>query len=210
MSRAGARGLGLWSVGGLLLGLLILAASAAQADLWLEGRVVGVADGDTLTLLESAGRAGRPVMHRVRLAGIDAPERGQAFGRQAKRSLAELVYGKQVRVEIRDRDQYGRLVGRVFVGALDVNREQLRRGLAWVYRHYNADPDDLAAEAEARQARRGLWVEAHPVPPWEFRASRRQVSRAPAPGWRDQKTSLTAAMPNQRNWDGSEERSRPG
>ena len=151
-----------------LTGALLCALPCAAAS--LSGVVVGVADGDTLTVLD-AGLA----QHRVRLAGIDAPEKRQAFGQRSKQSLARLVHGRPVRIEGRKTDRYGRLVGKVLVGDLDVNREQVRRGLAWHYLAYEREqsPADRRlyadAEASARQERRGLWSEPGALPPWEFR-----------------------------------------
>jgi endonuclease YncB( thermonuclease family) len=153
----------------LLGAALFPTAVAALADV-LSGRIVAVADGDTLTVLDSARR-----QHKVRLAGIDAPEKKQPFGTVSRQSLAQLTHGKQVLVEWYKRDRYGRLVGKVYVGNLDVNLEQVRRGLAWHYLEYASEqaPADRTAysvtEYGARSARRGLWADPRPVPPWEWR-----------------------------------------
>lgn len=146
---------------------LIIVASLARAET-LSGVVVGVSDGDTLTLLvEDKLRV------KIRLHGIDAPESKQAFGQRAKQSLSELAYNKDARVEVVDRDRYGRTVGVVFVGDVNVNAEQVRTGMAWWYRQYAKDDTTLEAlEAEARKERRGLWQDKEPVPPWEFRRAR--------------------------------------
>lgn len=136
----------------------------AYADSAYEGRVVGVSDGDTITVL-----VGGHKQIKVRLAEIDAPEKSQAFGQRTKQSLSDMVFGKTVRVEQRDVDRYGRVVGRVFIGGTDVNAEQVRQGMAWVYRQYLRDTALLTVEKEAREARRGLWSDPHPVPPWEYR-----------------------------------------
>jgi len=154
----------------LLLGAaLVLAASAALAEV-LVGRVVAVADGDTLTVLDASRR-----QRKVRLAGIDAPEKKQPFGNVSRQSLGQLTQGKQVLVEWHKRDRYGRLVGKVYVDNLDVNLEQIRRGLAWHYVEY-ANEQSLAdrtsysvTEHGARSARRGLWQDSSPIPPWEWR-----------------------------------------
>ncbi|WP_337287213.1 thermonuclease family protein [Candidatus Methylomirabilis sp.] len=129
-----------------------------------EGRVVGVSDGDTITVLMGGHK-----QIKVRLAEIDAPEKSQAFGQRSKQSLSDMIFGKSVRVEQRDVDRYGRVVGRVFIGGTDVNAEQVRQGMAWVYRQYLRDTTLLTVEKEAREARRGLWSDPHPVPPWEYR-----------------------------------------
>ena len=150
-----------------VLWLLLLAPfGAVLADAAeYTGKVVAIADGDTLTLL---------VDHRqlkIRLAEIDTPERGQPYGSRAKEALSKLAFGKRARVVATDRDRYGRIVGRVYVGDTDVNAELVRRGAAWVYRQYAKDPGLFALEAEARRAKRGLWglPEAERVPPWEWR-----------------------------------------
>lgn len=147
----------------LLSTLFLLWGSLAQAEI-LEGRVVGVHDGDTITVL-SAERQD----WRVRLAEIDAPELHQPWGQRSKQSLSDLVYDHSVRVLWKQQDRYGRIVGRVYVGDIDVSAEQVRRGLAWVYERYATDPSLVPIEAEARADRRGLWVDPAPVPPWEYR-----------------------------------------
>lgn len=134
------------------------------------GKVVGVADGDTITVLENR------TQHRIRLYGIDAPERGQDFGSRARQFVADLVFGNQVRVVKQDLDRYGRIVGIVYVGDTCVNEELVRNGLAWVYRRYCRIPvcrDWLAMETRARESGIGLWSHRDPVPPWEFRRGRR-------------------------------------
>lgn len=143
----------------LLLGLLLAAPSWAE----LAGRVVAVHDGDTITVLV----AGRDI--RVRLAGIDAPEWGQPFRNASRHALEAQLAGREVRVVERGRDGFGRVLGRVYVGAVDVNAEQVRSGYAWVFRRFEQDPVLLALEAEAEAARRGLWREPNPVPPWRWR-----------------------------------------
>jgi endonuclease YncB( thermonuclease family) len=145
----------------LRLFIILIIALPVFASPVYEGKVVGISDGETITVLLS-GR-----QKKVRLAEIDAPEKSQAFGQRAKQSLSELVFGKQVRVEQQDRDRYGRVVGRVYAGGLDVNAEQIRKGMAWIYRQYNKDRSLLAIESEAKSAKRGLWSEPNAIPPWE-------------------------------------------
>jgi endonuclease YncB( thermonuclease family) len=132
------------------------------------GRVVSIADGDTLKVLDNADR-----QHRIRLFGIDAPEKAQAFGKQSKKNLADKVFGETVRVEVVDIDRYGREVGRIYLGERFINLEQVRDGCAWRYTTYDRHHEFDAAEAEARTQRRGLWAAAHPTPPWEYRHARR-------------------------------------
>ena len=132
----------------------------------LTGRVVGITDGDTLTLLTPDHR-----QTKVRLAEIDTPERRQPYGSRAREVLADLAFQRQVRVVVEDTDRNGRVVGHVYADARDLNAEMVRRGAAWVYDRYNHDPALPVLEAEARAARRGLWAlpEAERLPPWEWR-----------------------------------------
>lgn len=152
------------------LAMLALALSAAIAD-ELRGRVVGISDGDTLTLLTDQRE-----QVRIRLSDIDTPERHQPYGTRARQVLSDLAFGQRARIEVRDIDRYGRTVGRVFVGAVDVSAELVKRGAAWVFRRYSNDPGLLRLEAEAQASRRGLWAlpEAERVPPWEWRAAARR------------------------------------
>jgi len=140
-------------------------AAGAGAEL-IEGRVVAVYDGDTIDVL--VGK--RPV--RVRLAGIDTPERGQPWADRSKRALAARVAGKPVRVIGLDVDAYGRTVGEVYADDVCVGCELVREGHAWVYRRYSDDPVLLALEADARARGAGLWSlpESQRIPPWEWRA----------------------------------------
>ena len=127
------------------------------------GRVVGVTDGDTISVM----RDGRSV--RVRLEGIDCPERGQDFGQRAKQFTSDMAFGKDAVVEVRDVDRYGRLVARVSVGGEDVSLALVRSGLAWHYTKYSRDPKLAEAEITAKSAQLGLWSRSAPTPPWEFR-----------------------------------------
>lgn len=149
-------------IAGSLLLLLALSAVAESAE--LAGRVVGVTDGDSLTLLVNGLE-----QVKVRLAEIDAPEHDQPFGQRSKQSLSELIYNRLVTVKVWDRDDYGRTVGVVWIGDRNVDAEQVRRGMAWVYRQFAKTGDLYRLEAEAKQARRGLWADVAPVPPWEWR-----------------------------------------
>lgn len=136
----------------------------------LEGICVGVSDGDSLHLeLPDGERV------RVRLYGIDAPEKDQECALAARKKLGKLIYDKEIRVEVLDVDKYGRYVGKVYAGARYVNRYMLKEGLAWHYKHYAAD-DELLAEAEARAkaAGRGIWATESPCRPRVFRSEQRK------------------------------------
>ena len=155
----------------LLLALLFAFACNAAT---ITGRVVAVADGDTITVLDAD-----KVQHKIRLAGIDAPEKKQAFGNRSKESLSDLTFGKAVNVETNKRDRYDREIGKVLVNGQDVNLVQVERGMAWFYRQYQLEqsPNDRtlyeAAEDAARAGKRGLWRDVDPTPPWDFRRATR-------------------------------------
>lgn len=150
----------------LLLTALALALSfPAWAD--FTGNVVGVADGDTITVLDA-----QKVQHKVRLAEIDAPEKAQAFGNKSKQALSVLVFGKQVSVVEQGQDKYKRTIGRIYLGDVDVSAEQVKQGMAWVYRKYSKDKTLLPLEDEAKTQRLGLWADTNPTPPWEWRHSK--------------------------------------
>ena len=162
----------------LILGALFLwlLQGCATADT-LTGRVINITDGDTLTILNSSFQ-----QHQIRLTGIDAPESEQPFGTVSRQQLAGLVFGKQVTVQYDEQDRYGRTLGKVLVNGQDVNLKQVQDGLAWYYKYYQSDqaPVDRVAysmaEIQARQARLGLWAEAHPIPPWDWRRGERAVT----------------------------------
>ena len=142
----------------------------ANATTYLLGRVVAIADGDTITVVDS-----EQIQHKIRLTGIDAPEKKQAFGEVSRQNIARLVFGADVLVEIRKRDRYQRELGRVVVGGMDVNLTQIQSGMAWHYKKYEMEQPFAErqaysdAEQIARAARVGLWNDSSPIPPWEFR-----------------------------------------
>lgn len=148
----------------VLIGLLLGATAQAAS---FQGRVVSVADGDTVTVLTDGN-----TQLRVRLANIDCPERGgQPWGQRAREAAAVLVAGRQVRVETSGKDRYERYIGTVHVDGLNVNTQLVRDGHCWVYTRYNQDPALPALQAEAKAAERGLWSlpPAERVEPWLWR-----------------------------------------
>ena len=136
----------------------------------LHGQVVGVSDGDTVTVLDADKRP-----NKIRLAGIDAPEKAQAYGQKAKDSLSELVYGKTVDVQWTKLDRYNRIVGKITLNHVDINLEQIKRGMAWHYKQYQLGQtmQDRISYAEyelrARDKKIGLWQDPLPTEPWTYR-----------------------------------------
>lgn len=143
----------------IFMAIAVKAAIAASAT----GPVTGVSDGDTFYMAIDGVKA------RVRLSDIDAPEKKQPFGRRSEQSLRELIGKKIVSVTWDSTDRYGRLLAQVQEGNVDINAEQIRRGMAWVYRKYSRSPGLYALENEARLLRQGLWVDPEPVEPWLWR-----------------------------------------
>ena len=153
----------------LILVLFLFLSNFATAKT-IEGLVVGVADGDTITVLDQQKNT-----YKIRLQGIDAPEKKQAFGEKSKQSLHDLVHKKQVRIEYDKEDKYGRIVGKVTVDDVDVCLQQLVLGMAWHYKKYQNEQSvsDRAlysdTELKSKSLKLGLWTDDTPMPPWEFR-----------------------------------------
>jgi len=149
----------------VLIGLVTLMSTGFAVGESFTGKVVNVTDGDTVVVL----RAGN-IQEKIRLAEIDCPEKSQAFGQRAKQFTLDKAAQKNVTVEVRDHDRYGRTVGEVFLpDGKSLNRELVRNGYAWWYRQYSKDLSLGENEQEARSARRGLWSDPNPIPPWDFR-----------------------------------------
>jgi len=146
----------------LLFLLLACTFNAAHAEEFL-AKVIAVLDGDTVLVLRGAQQI------KVRLVNIDAPEKAQEYGMASRQSLVEMVLRKQVQVSSQAMDEYGRMVAQIEVGGLKVNEEQVRRGMAWEYSHFHSDRHYIALQSEAQQARRGLWAQSSPMPPWQWR-----------------------------------------
>lgn len=159
-----------WTLIGFTLAYSISHALAGQV---IPGKVVGITDGDTLTLLDE-----NQTQYRIRVSGIDTPERGQAFGHVASENLAKLAFGQLAAADCQKQDRYGRWVCVVRVGGVDVGLAQIKSGLAWHYKKYASEqtPTDqelyAKAEQEAKVAGIGLWKDADPIPPWDWRKRR--------------------------------------
>lgn len=160
----------------VLLLFAVGATAHARPTESFSGRVVAVLDGDTIDVM----RDGKAV--RVRLAGVDCPEKRQAYGQKAKRFTSRLAFGWTVTVEYRRHDRYGRVIGKVRLpDSRALERELVRAGLAWWYRKYAPRDRDLARlEEKARMARFGLWADPQPVAPWDFRREGRTHRPAPS------------------------------
>ena len=145
--------------------VLMLLVFEVNADV-LNGTVVGVSDGDTITVLDKSNNE-----HKVRLMGIDAPEKSQAFGNEAKQTLSNYIYKKEVSVEYKKLDKYKRIVGKVTLDGQDICLQMIREGMAWHYTEYEKEQSKtdrdlyLKAEAKAREVNLGLWVQRRPVSP---------------------------------------------
>ena len=170
----------------VFIGLVLAACGQASTERglanrpensYIYGTVVGITDGDTLTLLTSEKK-----QVKIRLAEIDTPERGQPYGSKARQALADLTFQKDVAVLYVDTDRYGRTVGRIYVGEVDVSGELVHSGAAWVYRQYSTDPTLLDLEEKAKSAKRGLWglPEVERIPPWLWRRGQRKPSNSTA------------------------------
>ncbi len=145
----------------------------------LTGRVVRIADGDTLTVLDAMN-----AQQRIRLQGIDAPESHQTFGTQSKKNLSDLVFDKEVTAICGKADQYGRLVCKIVLGEQDINLEQVRAGMAWQYKEFEREQSSedrglyAQAEDEAHKMRRGLWIDTNPTEPSQFRREEKRERKA--------------------------------
>ena len=171
-----------------LLSAFTFSVSCLAGDV-IQGRVVSVSDGDTITVLDADHQ-----QHKIRLSGIDAPEKAQSFGQRSKENLSQLIFGRDVAVEWRKKDRYGRTVGKVMVAEpacreaacpkiLDACHAQIIAGMAWWYRQYAKEQESGDAnryeqsELEARARRIGLWSDPQPTPPWEWRKEKKSHAR---------------------------------
>ena len=152
----------------LLSSLMLFSALWLHAE-EISGKVIKVADGDTLTILTSSKE-----QVRIRLASIDAPEKSQDFGNVSKKSLNSMCYGANANVVVQDTDRYGRKVGVVYCNGIEVNLEQVERGLAWVYIKYAKEQKYFDAESRAKNKKIGIWSMDNLIPAWEFRKSHQE------------------------------------
>ena len=156
-----------------ILTILTLLFAFTASAFEFAGKVVGVADGDTITVLYGKKE------YKIRFQHIDCPESSQAFGTKAKQVLSNKVFGKTVTVRWKEKDRYKRILGDVYVGQRWINVEMVNEGMAWHYKFFSKDASIGAIEAKARAAKRGIWSQPNPVPPWEFRRKKSSTSKAP-------------------------------
>ncbi|GAA4431175.1 thermonuclease family protein [Bremerella cremea] len=139
----------------------------------LRGKVVFVADGDTIGVLDADNQ-----QRRVRLEGIDAPESNQAFGNKSKRILSDACHGKEVLVVYTSEDQYGRILGQIYVDDRWLNHDQIESGMAWHYRHFSGDAHLAELQKQSQKAQKGIWSDPNPQQPWRFRLDERRRREA--------------------------------
>ena len=178
--------------------LLLLCLSACSDD--LQGKVIRIADGDTITILDKTN-----AQQIIRLQGIDAPEKGQAYGNVSRQHLVTLIAGKNVRVAWKSRDRYQRILGTVYLNEKDMNLEMLKVGLAWHYKKYDSNPVYAKAEADARSNKLGLWRDPNPINPDRFRKVKTaKKENMKTPPKRSQNLTMNAGtkyeVPNGRQW----------
>ena len=153
----------------ILITILIMFPLLLSAQV-LKGRAVGITDGDTFTLLVN----GHDHV-KIRIDGIDAPEKGQAFGNRAKEYLSGMIWGKELTVTVTKKDRYGRSIGKISTPEIpDVGLEMIKAGLAWQYRDYNKDESYAEAERLACENKKGLWIYKNPIRPQDFRKDHRK------------------------------------
>jgi endonuclease YncB( thermonuclease family) len=153
-----------------ILFLIVFQLSVMVPAAEIRGKVVAVLDGDTVTVLDDLDKA----KFWIRLSGIDAPEKKQAFGSAAKKHLSGLVLGKMVSVRFKEVDRYGRIVGTTWIDGEDINLRMLRDGMAWHYSFFDKTPEYAEAERMAQNNKCGLWIERNPVNPHQFRKMNRR------------------------------------
>lgn len=175
-----------FSPAAIILAFLAFLTGNVLAGERITGHVVGITDGDTITVFTSIDGA-----IKVRLASIDAPEKYQAFGTRAREVIAALCFDKPAEIEATGHDRNGRTVGAVRCAGIDVGEELVRRGFAWVFPRYAPKESPLySIEREAREERRGLWSDPAPTPPWEWRRKEREIKKVRPSAWRTEQVEI--------------------
>ncbi len=149
----------------LFITFLLLIPISAKT---LKGRIVKVSDGDTIVLLDSTN-----TQHKIRLDGIDCPEKGQPFGTKATEFVKQLTINKTIIVEWKKKDRYNRILGIVYADSVNVNKELLKNGLAWHYKHFNNDAELAELEQQAKDKKLNIWSEKNPIEPYQWRKWKR-------------------------------------
>jgi len=154
---------------------IIFYAQQAYSQQKLHGKVVRISDGDTITVLDSLNQ-----QHKIRLHGIDSPEKGQEYYQVAKDYIGQLCFQKEVEVNILSYDFYKRAIGKVYIDSIDINQSLLKSGLAWHFVQFDKSIEYAAAEAEARVNKRNIWSLKTSIAPWEFRKNKRNLQKLKA------------------------------
>ncbi len=143
------------------------------ADESFSGKVVTIADGDTIRIFNQNENK----QYKIRLFGIDAPEKKQDYGKKSKDALSDLIFGKNVQITVKGIDQYKRVLGVVLLGNSEINLEMVKNGHAWVYRKYHKSKNYIDAENLAKSNKIGLWRQENPTPPWDYRKNEKSSKR---------------------------------
>ena len=149
----------------LLIGLILLSLSSTAQS--FRGKVVKIVDGDTYDVVDSLQK-----LSRIRMNGIDAPEKKQAYGQRSKDLLGRLCFGKTVLIKVYSKDRNGRLIADSYINGQSLSLVMVEEGMAWHFKKYSKDPVLAQAETRARAAKKGLWADGNALPPWQFRAMR--------------------------------------
>ena len=146
----------------ILLSLLLFSLPVFSAE--IIGKVIGISDGDTITVLDDMDKG----IFKVRLDKIDAPEKKQAFGNRSKQFLSSLILGRKVSVRFKAVDRYGRIVGVIYLDGTEINLVMVQNGCAWHYGYFDKTPSYIEAEKQAKTEKKGLWQALKPVNPYNF------------------------------------------
>ncbi|MBE7411194.1 MAG: thermonuclease family protein [Leptospiraceae bacterium] len=157
----------------IILPLFLISFLSLFSEEILTGKVVGVSDGDTIRLYSKEDNT----QYKIRLSGIDAPEKNQTHGRKSKQALSDFIFGKIVEVSVQGEDKYKRILGYIKSENQNINLEMVKTGNAWVYRKYNRSKEYIEAERIAKDKKIGLWNLEDPIPPWEFRKEKKKSKK---------------------------------